>query len=128
MRGNFLSALGLLCYTKVLGSIKQANIPTTKKPNSKSNFDAFFADLGANYQAFAQTVNAYDVFRSGMAHEYLVKRNCIISMIEGSEPCGIGRTARGQHYFVVEIYFDDSVKACRDLHGDGSRRKPTERA
>lgn len=84
--GNFHSALGLLCYTEVLGSIKQTSLSTKKKPTPKSNFDAFFADLGSNYAAFAQTVNVYDVFRSGMAHEYLVKRNCAIAILKGNEP------------------------------------------
>ncbi len=113
--GNFLAALGLLCYTEVLGKIKQKNFPGGKV-GSKANFNAFFNDIGPAYSSFNQSVNVYDVFRCGMAHEYLVKRNCRIAMLKGSESCGIGQIHNGSYYFVVERYFEDFCVACKSLY------------
>ena len=107
--GNLLAALGLLCYTEVMGDIKAAK-------QGKRNFDAFFNDLGSRYASFNQTVNVYDVFRCGMAHEYLVKKNCKSVMRKGSEICGIGQMPNRRHYFVVERYFEDFSSACQRLY------------
>ena len=113
--GNFLAALGLLCYTEVLGRIKQENF-LGGKVSSRANFNDFFNDIGPAYLSFNQSVNVYDVFRCGMAHEYLVKRNCQIAMLKGNESCGIGQLPDGSYYFVVEKYYDDFSAACKSLY------------
>jgi hypothetical protein len=84
---------------------------------SKRNFDAFFARLGPEYLALQKQVNVYDVFRCGIAHEYLVKRNCEVSMLKTTETCGIIE-GRGRYYFNVEKYFEDFAAACRRLHSE----------
>jgi hypothetical protein len=112
--GNLLAALGLLCYTEFMGGIATGKVGCGQ---SKRNFDAFFARLGPEYLALQKQVNVYDVFRCGMAHEYLVKRNCEVSMLKTTEACGI-MEGRGRYYFNVERYFEDFAAACRRLHGE----------
>jgi hypothetical protein len=112
--GNLLAALGLLCYTEFMGGIATGKVG---RGQSKRNFDAFFARLGPEYLALQKQVNVYDVFRCGIAHEYLVKRNCEVSMLKTTETCGIIE-GRGRYYFNVEKYFEDFAAACRRLHSE----------
>lgn len=106
--GNFLAALGLLCYTEFAGKLTY-----TKQRNGKDyatgNFNSFFDDI-ADYKNFRTTgvgVNVYDVFRCGLAHEYYVKNNCTIYMAKNNKLKGIGQESNGKYYFVVEQYFED---------------------
>jgi hypothetical protein len=119
--GNFLAALGLLCYTEFLGGVKRDKL---QRRESKRNFDAFFKTLGPEYAALLTEMNVYDVFRCGMAHEYFVKRNCVIAMLKGGERCGLGCLPGGGLYFVVERYFEDFADVCRTLHEQLSKRPP----
>ena len=76
--GNFLAALGLLCYTEFGGKLQFA----VKHPNgtdvASANFNKFFDALGHDYAAFRATHNVYDVFRCGLAHECYVKKLSLI--------------------------------------------------
>lgn len=110
--GNFLSALGLLCYTEFMGGIAAGSF---RKKSLKSRFDTFFNLMGKDYEDFNKNVNVYKVFRCGMAHEYFIKRNCTIAMLKNNETIGIGLLPNRQYYFVVEKYFEDFSKACRSL-------------
>jgi hypothetical protein len=65
--GNFLAALGALCYTEYGGWLQFGK----KQPSV--NFNRFFNTLGSDYPAFNRAHNVYDTFRCGMAHEYFVK-------------------------------------------------------
>jgi len=118
--GNFLAALGLLCYTEYLGGVKRDKF---QRGESRRNFDAFFKTLGPEYAGLLTGMNVYDVFRCGMAHEYFVKQNCVIAMLKGGERCGLGRFPHGGLYFVVERYFEDFAEACRTLH-EQLRKRP----
>lgn len=74
--GNFLAALGLLCYTEFGGKLKFG------VKRASVNFNRFFDFLGIDYQSFrASPQNVYDIFRCGLAHEYYVKKNCSITML-----------------------------------------------
>lgn len=84
--GNILCALGLLCYTEFMGGTVLGNL--TVRP-IKRRFDAFFNSMGVDHEIFNQTVNVYDVFRCGLAHEYFVKHNCEIAMLKNDETLGI---------------------------------------
>lgn len=64
--GNFLAALGALCYTEYGGWLQFGKKPT-------ENFNRFFDTLGTDYAAFRQKHNVYNIFRCGLAHEYFVK-------------------------------------------------------
>jgi len=119
--GNFLAALGLLCYTEYLGAVKRDNL---EPGSSRQNFDAFFNTLGPEYAALGTEMNVYGVFRCGMAHEYFVKKNCVIAMLKSSERCGLGRFQDGGLYFVVERYFEDFAAACKRLHEEIRGRPP----
>jgi hypothetical protein len=104
--GNFLAALGLLCYTEFAGKLRFG----VKRPDgsdvASANFNQFFDLLGADYQAFRTGEKVYDVFRCGLAHEYYVKKNCSIYML--GDGAGIGKEPGGRYFFTVEAY-------CRDL-------------
>jgi hypothetical protein len=113
--GNFLCALGLLCYTEVLGGVKRG---TLARGQGKANFDAFFSDLGQEYGGLLSSgVNVYEIFRCGMAHEYLIKGGAVVKMLKNSEPAGIARVPGG-YYLCVERYFEDFLAAARRLHAD----------
>lgn len=103
--GNFISALGLLCYTEFAGKLK------FKKCSCSGNFNSFFDLLGNAYKDFRKNNKVYDIFRCGLAHEYYIKENCTIYMLKGQESLGIGKEANGHYYFVVERYFEDFKKA-----------------
>jgi hypothetical protein len=110
---NFVCALGLLCYTEVLGGVKRG---TLGRGQAKKNFDSFFASMGTPYAALLSKVDIYGVFRCGMAHEYFVKGEATVAMLKGVEPAGIAQdTATGRYYFVVERYFEDFIAAARAL-------------
>jgi len=101
--GNFLAALGLLCYTEFAGKLKYGC------RRSSDNFNHFFDDLGPDYKNFrASGVDVYNIFRCGLAHEYYVKQNCDIYMAKKSwSLIGIGQRTDGRFWFVVEQYFKD---------------------
>ena len=147
--GNFLSALGLLCYTEFMGGIMRG---THKPGNSGKNFNAFLNLMGAEYVKFTQTCDVYKVFRCGLVHEYFSKQTCTIIMLNSSQKeiviqgnqqpaswmipdetielpvnVGIGQATNGNHYFIVEKYLEDFQKACRKLLSEfeGGQRSVT---
>ena len=90
--GNYLCALGLLCYTEFMGAIYLRTFDKT--PHQL--FNAFFYLMGPSYKAFDEQLgkrpsmsnpkrklSVYEVFRCGMAHEYFIKRNGVIGMLSG---------------------------------------------
>ena len=100
--GNFLAALGLLCYTEFGGRLKY------KRPRARENFNLFFDDLGQHYKDFREAGhNVYDVFRCGMAHQYMIKQPSGISMLGTGAPAGIRQLPDGSYEFIVERYFLD---------------------
>lgn len=109
--GNFLAALGLLCYTEFGGKLKY-NCKRKGRDHASANFNRFFDDLGAEYKAFrAAGHDVYETFRCGLAHEYYVKHTCTIAMISGEESVGIGIGSDGRYWFVVEKYYQDLRRA-----------------
>jgi len=85
--GNFLAALGLLCYTEFGGRLKY------NRPGH----------------------NVYDIFRCGMAHEYMIKRPGAIAMLGAAAPEGIRLMSDGRFEFIVERYYLDLKRAFDDL-------------
>jgi hypothetical protein len=82
--GNFLAALGLLCYTEFGGKLRFGGKRADGRDVASANFNQFFDCLGPAYQTFRAQHNVYDLFRCGLAHEYYVKKNCTIAMLEGT--------------------------------------------
>ncbi len=87
--GNYLCALGLLCYTEFMGAIYLGTF--NKSPHQL--FDAFFYLMGPSYKAFDEQLrkqpsisnskkklSVYEVFRCGMAHTYFIKKGGAIFM------------------------------------------------
>ncbi len=113
--GNFLAALGLLCYTEFGGKLR-FSVKTAKGEDvASANFNQFFDMLGPAYKTLRSSHNIYDIFRCGLAHEYYVKQNCTIAMLENSAGPGIQVEPSGHYVFVVESYCRDLKKAFDDL-------------
>lgn len=107
--GNFLCALGLLCYTEFAGGMQRKKF---KRTENRENFETFFKELGKEYEDFQNNHKVYEIFRCGLAHEFYVKRHCTIYMLKGEKNgIGIGINSDGSYYFVVEKYFEDFKKA-----------------
>lgn len=115
--GNFMTALALLSYTEFGGKLKFACKKSNGSDHASENFNRFFSELGPEYRAFrAAGHNVYDIFRCGLAHEYYVKKRCMISMhAEPATAPGIGLQGDGQYYFAVEPYCRDLERAFNDL-------------
>jgi hypothetical protein len=110
--GNFLAALGLLCYTEFGGKLKYDARHPNGREYASENFNRFFDDIGPEYGVLrAAGNNIYDVFRCGLAHEYWVKKACTIAMLGGGHPAGIYVQPDGRYVFVVEQYCRDLEKA-----------------
>jgi hypothetical protein len=104
--GNFLAALGLLCYTEFGGRLR------TGRNRPKNNFNSFFDRLGEEYAEFRKRHDVYDIFRCGLAHEYFVKESCIIAMFAEETQAAIGYDAGTKRYwFVVGRYAADLARA-----------------
>lgn len=120
--GNYLAALGLLCYTEYLGAFKTGRRGTDEedKPRrgqAEKNFRAFLHSMGEPYRDFESRIapaRVYNVYRNGFAHEYSAKGPCEVAMV-GTAACGLQK--RGNVYeFIVEQYFNDFMNAARALH------------
>lgn len=109
--GNFLAALGLLCYTEFGGKIKFGIKRKNGADLASANFNQFFDLLGSGYQTFRASHDVYDIFRCGLAHEYYAKKSCTIAMFANSPSPGVGIDTSGRYYFVVESYSRDLEKA-----------------
>ena len=109
---NFVAALSLLVYTEYGGRLKKNDFSDS---NSQKNSDDFFGDLGAGYKQLWTQYNVYKIFRCGLAHEYYVKEDSIIT-IHSAKPlsAGIGRDGK-QFFVVVEQYYKDFKIAFENL-------------
>jgi hypothetical protein len=120
--GNFLAALGLLCYTEFGGKLKY------RKKTASENFNKFFDYLGPDYKAFRASFkrqnDIYEVFRCGLAHEYYVKKSCDIAMLASGPGPGIGRDSSGRFYFIVESYCRDLKRAFDQLEASSGLGQP----
>lgn len=113
--GNFLAALGLLCYTEFGGKLRFGAKRKDGKDDPSANFNQFFDLLGPAYKTFRDRHKVYDIFRCGLAHEYYVKQSCVIRMLETGPGFGLGVEASGRYFFVVESYCRDLRKAFDDM-------------
>lgn len=123
--GNFLCALGLLCYTEAMGFI-------IKGENSQNyeRFNAFFEMMGQKYQQFLRKQPdkryIYQIYRNKMAHVYfatdcdifMLKDADISKYIHAKDLMGLGVLPNGKNYFCVEKYFLDFNRACKKLHNE----------
>lgn len=111
--GNFLSALGLLCYTEFMGAIQLKGVKAT----SKVYFEAFFRSMGTPYQHLLdKKTNVYKIFRCGMAHTYFPEKCIVVMLNVKNYPAGIVVSSDGRYIFIVEKYFEDFMNACHQLY------------
>ena len=65
--GNFLAALGLLCYTEFGGKLRFGVKRKDGKDDPSANFNQFFDLLGPAYKTFREMhKKVYDIFRCGL--------------------------------------------------------------
>ncbi len=96
--GNYLCALGLLCYTEFMGGLKEGSFV----PDSRKLFDSFLHSMGPGYIEFddrlshrlsirdpKRQLSVYEVFRCGMAHEYFIKQSGVIYMFASNVHKGV---------------------------------------
>ena len=112
--GNFLAALGLLCYTEFMG-----NMVLKGKGSFTKQFKAFFCLMGEDYKQliYEKEVDVYKIFRSGMAHAYFTK-DCDIRMLDNNYSAGIISEPNGKYIFIVEKYLEDFMNACKVVYDD----------
>lgn len=111
--GDFLAALGLLCYTEFMG-----NVALQGDGSYTRQFKAFFRRMGEDYARLVDSreVDVYRIFRSGIVRSYFAT-DCQIRMLNDSQyPAGIMVQPDGKYLFVVEKYFEDFVTACQALY------------
>ncbi len=118
--GNYLTALGLLCYTEYMG---QWITGKYGQRTGTENFTSFFRLMGPRYaELVGDGVKVYDVFRNGMAHQYTPKKFCEVRMlgadIKPTPDCGIVRSGEEwpEYRFIVRRYFADFKRVCFALY------------
>lgn len=119
---NFLSALGLLCYTEFMGKI----LENGRYISHKYWFNSFLKSMGRQYRRLIDIdrLNIYGDLRCGMAHSYFAE-NCEIKMLNDSFAAGIVVKPDGRYLFIVEKYFEDFISACQELYSSLlSEQKP----
>lgn len=115
--GNYLAALGLMCYTELGGSIIRNK---TGEGQSLCNFKKFFISMGKGYKTFWKdndngNENVYSVFRCGFVHSYAPKNHDTeIQMCSQDKPIGISKENK---YLIINIekYFEDFKTAFEKL-------------
>ncbi len=118
--GNFLAALGLLCYTEFGGKLRFGSKLNDGRDHASKNFNEFFDLLGDEYKDFRvkqkkHNHDVYNIFRCGLVHEYYVKHSTDIAMLARGAGPGIRIKEDGRYVFVVERYFNDLRRAFEDL-------------
>lgn len=105
--GNYLVALGLLCYTEAFGKFMRRKL---KKPEvSRTSFNDFLELMGDEYRELViSEKRPYDL-RCDFAHEYSPK-NMSVTMRGDRTPY---RDRDGWH-FSVKRYYDDLIKTVEE--------------
>lgn len=123
--GNLLAALGLLCYTEVLGGLVRGTLAIKQ---GRKNFEAFLPYLGKQYVAFDEELKrespysppegVYHIYRCDVVHRFFARKPVAVSMLyDKIEPiCGIGRLSGDELYFNVQKYFVDFQSGCARFH------------
>lgn len=118
--GNFLAALGLLCYTEAVGKVAAANPPRSTSSAFVTFFDSFAEGRYGEWRRGWECKSGRrveDVFRNGMAHEYLPKKPARVLMLGDALPAlGQDDPPNGPLFFFVEAYFRDFTDAAKKLH------------
>jgi hypothetical protein len=111
--GNFLCAVGLLCYTDFAARLWQK--AKRMGGNGEAAFKAFFKTLGPQYESFQTKHNVYDWIRGGMVHHYYMKKSFGVSMRGPKGACGISEQPDGTYLFIVAAYATDLLNAMAKL-------------
>ena len=109
--GNFLCALGLLCYTEFAG-----NITGDTSQSKIKRFNDFFRTLGAEYNDLIEnSVDVYGKLRSDLVHCYSTS-GCVIYMLAtGKDTKGVWTDEHGIFHMCIEKYFKDFMAAFEKL-------------
>ncbi|GEM_PF-2706286 len=76
VQGNYLTALGLFCYSEVIGreimSYKDSSTNKERFKNQKC-FDLFLGEYMGYQELLVKYPNIYDWYRNGLCHNYKIK-------------------------------------------------------
>ena len=124
-KANYLAALGLSTYTEILGGLYCGDL-SGNKHNLNQNYICFIKDffrtdyVKVNNELKKAGLNGlYGAVRSGLTHEYFIKK---ISKIEMNNPnpmnCGItyDPNTTPQIVFYVNQYFEDFKSAFEEYY------------
>jgi hypothetical protein len=112
--GNFLCALGLLCYTEFAGDLKEKSSGTKTQ-----RFNSFFRTLGPHYEKMIDDkIDVYGELRCGLAHKYFAEKSCVIYMPAVEQVTGLFLDEQQIYHFYVGKYFEDFKVALEKLEKD----------
>jgi len=114
---NFLTALGLLCYTEFFGSLINDNVGKTF--NSRKNFETGLYAMGKDYELFDKQLKAsfngrgaYKIFRCGMVHGYFIDHAlAVVARDNKASGLGLGQNKDGALGMATANYFLDFMAA-----------------
>lgn len=116
-RANFLSALGLSCYTEYIGGLSRKKLKTGE---SKKNYNCGLKLMGEKYAKLVGKYKGensmYIRVRCGLVHEYFIKKSSIVwREREPPSGCGIEVDNGGVIIFYSRKYFNDLKGAIAKL-------------
>ena len=115
---NFLSALGLVAYTEIMGRLVTGTLG--ERGYSKESFCSFLKYMGEKYVELDRLYDLYTKVRCGLVHEYFIVGPSTISMdiIEALETGIKIDKETGITYFYVPAYFENFKEAAKKYLGE----------
>jgi hypothetical protein len=80
-KANYLVALGLFCYTEIVGRHilrfreKKIDLPLSGKGDNDRCFNVFAKDYLGYSEILDKNPKAFDVYRNGLSHEFYIKKH-----------------------------------------------------
>ena len=114
---NYLSALGLSCYTEYVGGLFRKKL---EQGESKKNYEEGLKRMGNKYADLVKKISGDDSMyvriRCGLVHEYFIKKTSII-WLEKEPPtgCGIEVDDENKINFYPRKYFNDLKEVIEEL-------------
>ena len=123
---NYLAALGLFCYTEIIGRSVLKLKTGQNKPSATKSFNEFLR----NYMGYKKLVDKhkwkiYDWFRNGLAHEFPIKRTGVgqsgvfVQYDKRTSRQGIFLSNDNEARFIIlKAYFRDFKKGIKKYLAD----------
>ncbi|MEI7777298.1 MAG: hypothetical protein WCI52_01710 [bacterium] len=138
---NYLVALGLFCYTEILGRqlLRFRKKDRTASFNNKDCFESFAKEYLGYSEILKAHPKLYDIYRHGLCHEFYIKANpggqSVVALYFGNEDeklksqgiditkgIAIDKSDRFR-VFIIEPYLRDFVAGVRKLSSEMNAEK-----